>query len=720
MTGPLRHVASRRTFLKAGLAVGGGLAVGVYVGYAPLRRRLIGDDRRTQPQAWIRVDADNTVTVTVNKSEMGQGVYTALPMLVAEELDADWSTLRVQPAPVAAQYRDPIAGEQITDSSNSIRAMWTPLREAGAAARALLLAAAAERWGVEAGLLKTERGAVIGPRGRRATYGELAARAASLPLPARVAVKDPAQFALIGKPLPRLDTPEKLDGTARYGVDVSLPGLLTAVIARAPTVGAKLRRFDAARALAVDGVVAVLPVRHATADGVAVLARGFWAAARGRAALALEWHEPESRPATEAMRAAMLQLAHSGDGAISAQRTGDARASAAAKTIEAVYEVPYLAHAAMEPLNCTAWVRPEVVEVWVGTQAQEGSRNVAARAAGVAPEQVTIHTLLLGGGFGRRLAADFVSEAVQLARAARAPVKVMYTREDDLRAYHYRPMSVCRMTAALDAQGQPLSLQARVVCDSISRVSALKRAWLTLTGKPPVDGAAVSGLTGLRYAISQRSIEWVKFSPGVRAWYWRSVGHSQNVFFIESFIDELAHAAGRDPVAYRRALLGEQPRLRAVLELAATKARWGAPLPTGRARGVALCAANGSFVAQVAEVALKRGRPRVQRVVIAADVGLVVNPDTVAAQLEGAMAFGLSAALHGRITLHDGQVEQSNFHDYPVLRMDEMPAVEVHLVPSAEAPGGVGEPGTPPIAPAVANALFVLTGRRQRRLPLGS
>ena len=706
---------SRRRFLQASAVIGGGLAIGVYLPVASRFAQAAGPKPPFAPNAWIRIGTDNIVTVIVDKSEMGQGVYTSLPMLIAEELDADWSKLRMEPAPAAPEYRHPWFGVQATGGSTSVRSMWQPLREAGAAARAMLVAAAAATWNVDAGALKTTMSTVIGPNGRKATYGQLATQAAALPVPKEVQLKDPKNFKIIGQSIKRLDTPDKVNGRAKFGIDAKLPGLLTAVVARAPVVGGTVVRFNADKAKAIPGVKMVLPVKGPVSEGVAVLADDFWAAKQGRDALEIQWnHGAKAALSTASMQQDMRQLADSGTDGLIARKEGDIAAAKPAKTVEAVYEVPYLAHATMEPMNCTAWVKPGGVEVWVGTQAQGSDQFGAAQIAGVKLEQVKINTLLLGGGFGRRFAPDFLVEAVQLSKAAAAPVKVIYTREDDTRAYYYRPMATCKITGGLDKHGKPVSLHARMVCDSLAEGTGMEASII----KDRIDHTSVEGLNNLPYAVPNLQMEWLKYSPGVRTWFWRSVGNTQNIFFAESFIDEMAHEAGKDPVAFRRGLLAKQPRHKAVLELAAAKASWGRVLPAGRAHGIALAESFGSWVAEVAEVSLENGKPRVHRVVVAADVGTVVNPDTVVAQLESAVVFGLSAALFGKITFKDGQVEQSNFHDYPVLRINEMPKIEVHLVKSAQAPGGVGEPGTPPIAPAVVNALFALTGKRIRSLPI--
>jgi len=704
---------TRRQFLTVSALAGGGFAVGFAF---PWASTLAADDKaRFAPDQWIRITPDNTVTVVVDKCEMGQGVYTGLPMLIAEELDADWSNLRIEPAPAAKEYAHPWFGVQGTGGSTSIRAMWQPLRQAGATARAMLVAAAAQTWQVDPATLKTERSAVIGPGGKRLTYGQLASTAAKVAPPKDVALKPASAFRIIGTPVKRLDTPEKTNGTAKFGIDAKPPGMLTAVVARAPVVGAKLVSFDAEKAKASKGVKMVVAVESPTAQGVAVIADGYWNAKRGRDLLEIKWDDGANAGlSTDGMRNAMQALAASGEGALTARKEGDTASAAAAKRVEGVYEVPYLVHAPMEPMNCTVWVKPDGVEIWTGSQAQGPNQMTVAQLTGLKPEQVKINTLLLGGGFGRRFAPDVLVEAVQLSKQANAPVRVVYSREDDTRGYYYRPMAVARMKGGVDASGNPVAFEATTVLDSLAEGTGFEAMII----KDRIDGTAVEGLANLPYTIPNLRIDWVKYQPGVRTWFWRSVGSTQNAFFSECFVDELAHAAGKDPFEFRRALLDKQPRHRVVLELAAEKAGWGKPLPAGRARGIAVAESFGSYVAEVAEVSLEDGRPRVHRVVIAADVGTVVNPNQVAAQMEGGMIYGLSAALYGQITLKDGKVDQSNFHDYPVVRMNEVPKVEVHLVKSTEAPGGVGEPGTPPIAPAVANALFALTGERARTLPL--
>ncbi len=706
----------RRDFLKAGAVLGGGLVLGVYL--PPGRARAAGEAAKEappDPNAWLRIGADDQVTVVVHHSEMGQGVYTSIPMLVAEELGVEWSRVRYEAAPVAAVYNHPWWGVQGTGGSTSIPSSWEPLRRVGATARAMLVAAAAAEWGVPAAECVAEKGRVLHrASGREARYGELAEKAARLRVPADVTLKDPVDFTLIGKPLPRLDTPEKVQGVGKFGLDVALPGMLTAVVARPPTFGGKVKGLDAEKARAVPGVKLVVEVP----SGVAVIADGFHAATEGRDALRVEWAPgPEPELSSEALRQRYAALARQ-PGSV-ARKDGDPAAALAegAKTLTAEYEVPFLAHAPMEPLNCAVDLRADRCEIWTGTQMQTGDRNAAAAVAGLPPERVQLHTLLLGGGFGRRAnpASDFVVEAVHVAKAAKAPVKVVWTREDDTRGGYYRPCWYDRISGAVDRQGRPTAWLHRIVGQSIMAGTAFEAMGV----KDGVDQTSVEGAADLPYAIPNVRVELHSPRLPVPVLWWRSVGHSHTAFVVESFVDELAAAAGSDPYEFRRGLLAGHPRHRGVLELAAQRAGWGTAPPAGRHRGIAVHKSFGSYVAQVAEVSVDDGgKIRVHRVVCAVDCGIVVNPDTVAAQMEGGIVFGLSAALYGEITLEKGRVRESNFHDYPLVRLSDSPEVEVHIVPSQAPPSGVGEPGVPPIAPAVANAVFAATGKRLRRLPL--
>ncbi len=661
--------------------------------------------------AYLRIAADNFITVVCVSAEMGQGVLTAIPMLLAEELDADWSRVGVMQAPVDPAYANPLFGMQATGGSATIRGFWEPLRMAGAAAREMLVAAAAAQWKLDPETLRTENSYVIAPKGSKLSYGALTALAAKLPVPTQPKLKDPKDFKLLGKPLKRLDTPAKVNGSGRFGLDVQLPGMLVAVMARAPLPGTKPASYNEAAALAVAGVRQVLVID----SGVAVLADGFWAAKSGRDALQVQWDPGVHAGLSSAGVSDMLTAAADNADAL-ARDAGNVRDAAAtsALTLDALYEAPYLAHACMEPMNCTAQVRGDEVEIWAGTQSQGPAKGIVGQVAQVAPAKVKINTLLLGGGFGRRFAPDFMIDATRLSKLSGKAVKLIYTREDDMAAGYYRPASVARFEAALDARGVPTMLKVGVGSPSIMAASGFMK--IPDSG---VDTFALEGIADHPYAIEHQRIAYGRGEPGPQVWFWRSCGHSQNVFFMEGFIDELAAAAKKDPYLFRRDLLRHQPRYSRVLETAAERANWGKPLPPGVARGIAVAHCFGSYVAEVAEVSVSPdGTPKVHRVVAAVDCGMVVNPEIIRRQIEGGIAFGLSAALHGRITFKDGRVEQSNFHDYAVLRMTEMPRVEVHILPSREAPGGIGEPGTPPLAPAVVNAIFAATGKRLRSLPI--
>jgi isoquinoline 1-oxidoreductase beta subunit len=696
---------SRRDFLATAVTAGGGLLIGVALPGRDPAAATAGAAASFQPNAFIRITPDDQVTLIVSMAEMGQGVLTSLPQLLAEELEADWRRVHVEQAPVDPAYNNPLFGMQGTGGSTSVRAFWEPLRKAGASAREMLITAAAQTWGVDRAACRAQEGAVHHGK-KRLGYGELAARAAQLPVPSDAPLKDPKDFRILGKPLNRLDSPQKVNGTARFGLDVSMPGLLTAVIAHPPSLGAKVTGFDASRAKAVPGVRDVVQIDA----GVAVVAESFWAAKTARDALSVQWDAgPLASLSSAGIRSAMLERLKSPG--VVARQEGDVAAARPAQTLEALYEAPYLAHACMEPMNCTASVTSAGIEIWAPTQASGVNRMVIAKITGVAPEKVQVTTTLLGGGFGRRFAQDFVIAAVQASKAVSAPVKVVFTREDDMRAQFYRPASVVRIRGGVDAAGKPALLEARVATPSIRQASGL--------GPPSeLDESAVEGLHEWPYATPNIHVEWAQHEPGVGVWYWRSVGNSQNAFFAESFIDELAHAARQDPFEYRRALLKKHPRHRAVLERVAKEAGWHSPLPKGRARGIAVCESFGSYVAEVVEASLRPdGTPRVHRVVCAVDCGMTVNPGIVRRQAQSAVMYALSAALHGEITLDGGRVQQKNFDDYPVVRMDEAPPVEVHLVASTEKPTGIGEPATPPRAPARATALFALTGKRVRRLP---
>jgi len=710
----------RRDFLKTGAALGGGLLLSLYVPEWALANTaseatpLAAPPATFAPNAFVRIGADSIVTVIVNKSEMGQGVYTSLPMLVAEELEADWSKVRYEPAPVDAAYNHPVFGIQMTGGSTSTASEWDRFRQAGATARMMLIAAAAKNWKVDSASLRAENGYVINPAtGTRASFGSLADVAATMTPPKDVPLKDPKDFKLIGKPTRRLDTPDKVNGAAQFGLDVAIPGMMTVLIARAPVFGGKVLSFNADKAKAVPGVKDVVQIP----SGVAVIASGFWPAKQGRDKLEISWDDgPNGTLSTTGMREQFAALAKTPG--LVARKVGDPvkALTTAAKTITAEFEVPYLAHASMEPLNCVVDLRSDRCEIWTGTQFQTGDRAAAAAMAGLKPEQVTLHTPMLGGGFGRRAnpANDFVIEAVQVAKAAKVPVKVVWTREDDTRGGYYRPMWYDRFVGGIDEKGNPVVWTHTIVGQSIMAGTPFE-AFI----KHGIDGASVEGAADLLYGIPNLQVDLHTPKIGVPVLWWRSVGHSHNGFAVEAFFDELAHAGGKDPYELRRALLANQPRMRGVLELAAQKGDWGKQLLAGRARGIATHFSFDSYVAQVAEVSVdKQGAVRVHRVVCAVDCGRVVNPDTVKAQMEGGINFGLTAALKSEITLDRGRVQQRNFHDYQMLRINEAPQIEVYIVPSTEKPTGVGEPSVPPVAPALANAIFAATGKRIRKLPI--
>jgi len=707
---------SRRNFLKASLLAGGGLILGVHIpGLNGSAKAAEQGSSTFVPNAFLRIAKDGGVTVIGNHSEMGQGAYTSGAMTIAEELDADWTKIRVEPAPVDPAYNHPIYGVQITGGSTSTWSEWDRLRKAGAAARQMLLAAAAQTWNVDPSTCRTGNGHVIHASSqRRLSYGELVEKASTLTPPQNVTLKDPKDFKIIGKAIKRLDTPDKTNGKAVFGLDVNVPGMLVAVVARPPVFGGKLKSFNADKTKAVPGVRYVVEIER----GVAVVADGFWPAKLGREALEIVWDEgPLASLDSRTQREEYAGLAKKTG--VVAKNEGEAVSalSKASKKLEAIYDLPYLAHATMEPMNCVADVRADSCEIWVGTQFQSGDRDAAARDTGLKPEQVKLHTTLLGGGFGRRSPLDshVVREAVQISKTVKVPVKVVWTREDDMRGGYYRPRAYHTVSAGLDGNGKPVAWQQRIVCQSIFVGTPFEPAVV----KNGVEETAVEGAADLPYDIPNLLVEWHQAPDGVPVFILRSVGHSHTAFVVETFVDELAHAAGKDPFEFRRGLLGKHPRHKRVLEFVAEKAGWGKAMSNGRGRGLAVHESFGSYVAQVAEVSISKDRGlRVHRVVCAVDCGPVVNPDIVRAQMEGGIVFGLTAALYGEITFEKGRVRQGNFHDYPMLRMHEMPQIEVHIVPSEDKMGGAGEVGVPPVAPAVANAVFALTSKRIRRLPI--
>ncbi|HHB13077.1 MAG TPA: xanthine dehydrogenase family protein molybdopterin-binding subunit [Chromatiales bacterium] len=698
---------TRRAFLQVGLAAGGGLLVAFpWLPAAAGREEAAG----FSPNAWLTVHPDGRVQLRVASSEMGQGVLTGIAMLIAEELDADWSRVTAEEAPVDPAFANPLMGRQQTGGSTAIRGFWRVAREAGAVARELLVEAAARRWGVDPGACVARQGRVVHePTGRHLDYGALAAEAARLPVPETVFLKEPEEFTLIGRPQPRLDTPAKVDGSARFGLDVRLPGMLTAVVARSPTLGGRLRRYDDRKARSVPGVRAVFAID----SGVAVLADHFWAAQQGRAALDVDWDPgPHAGLDSAAIERQFEQALARGGVTERVQGDPDAALRSATRRVEAVYRVPFQAHACMEPMNATADVRADGCDLYLPTQAQTASQETAMRLTGLPRERVRVHTTFLGGGFGRRSEQDFVREAVECARRAGRPVKVVWTREDDLTHDLYRPATLNALRGAVDDDGRIVAWEHRIAGPSILARVAPGRV------RDGRDPTSTEGAANLPYAIPHLRVRYAMVNTPVPVGFWRSVGSSQNAYVTECFFDELARAAGRDPLDARLELLGGHPRHRRTLELAADKAGWGRALPEGRARGLAVAESFGSVVAQVAEVSVDEGQVRVHRVVCAVECGIAVNPDLIAQQMESGIVYGLTAALKSAVTVRDGRIEQRNFDTFPLLRLDECPEIAVHIVPSSEPPGGIGEPGVPPVAPAVANAVFALTGRPARSLPI--
>lgn len=707
---------SRRDFLRltATAAVGGGLLLG----FGLPARAVISDALTTgapfAPNAFLRIDRSGKVTFVMPFIEMGQGTYTSIPMLIAEELEVDVDKVVIEHSPADNKlYANPMVGIQITGGSTSVRAAWEPMRQAGATARVMLTNAAARQWKVDPGTCRAENGVVIhAPTGRKLAYGKLVDAAAKLPVPEKVALKSPAEFKLIGTPHRRLDTAGKVNGGAKFGIDTRLPGMKFAVVAISPTFGGKLVSVDEAKAKAVAGVTQVVRLE----DTVAVVAIHTWAAKQGLAAANPQWNPGPNAKLSTADVVKQLAAAMEKPGAV-ARNEGDAAATIAKapKKFEAVYEQPFLAHAVLEPMNCTVHVQKDRCDVWVGTQVPGVSQAAVAKVTGLKPEQVTIHNHLLGGGFGRRLEVDGTLRAAQIAQQVEGPVQVIYTREEDIQHDMYRPYYYDRISAGLDAQGRPIAWSHRIAGSSIMA------RFFPAAIKNGVDFDAVEIAAEPAYTVGDFHVEWfAQEPPGIPTAFWRGVGVTRGTFVLESFIDELAANAKQDPLAYRLTLLEKSPRSKAVLQLAAEKSGWGKPLPAGQGRGIALCTGFGSFMAQVVEASVdKDGSVSPTRVVCVVDCGLMVNPDTVRAQMESGIIFGLSGALFGEITLKEGRVEQTNFGDYRVLRMNESPRIEVHLIKSPEAPGGIGEPGTSCIMPALTNAVYAATGKRIRKLPIG-
>nr|WP_221765622.1 xanthine dehydrogenase family protein molybdopterin-binding subunit [Methyloradius palustris] len=705
---------NRRDFLKLSSLFGAGLMLQFsFIGTGCSK---IGEKSQFTPNAFIHIDEDGLVTLVAHKVEMGQGTYTSMPMLIAEELEVDVSKVRLEhAAPNESAYKDPLLGGQITGGSTSVRSAWKPLREAGATARMMLISAAALEWKVDPKSCIAENGEVIHPdSGQRLGYGKLVNQAARLPVPEVIVLKDPKDFKIIGKPVHRLDSPEKVNGSAQFGIDVQLPDMKIATVAASPVFGGKLASVDEDKAKAVKGVRQIVKLDNA----VAVIADHMWAAKQGLAALDAKWEDGANAGYTTASLVQDLDKASKGEAAI-AENKGDAASvlKGASKKFEAIYELPFLAHATMEPMNCTVHLQSDSCEIWVGTQVPTIAQGAIAQLTGLPIEKITINNHLLGGGFGRRLEVDFIVQAVQIAKEVDSPVKVVWTREEDVQHDMYRPYYYDRISASLDDKSMPEAWNHRITGSSIMA------RFFPPAVKDGVDPDAVEAARDLKYNIPNVLVEYVRHEPPFITAFWRGVGPTHNAFVVESFIDELAASAKQDPFEYRRKLLVNDTRAKAVLELAAEKANWKQPLAAtkeGKAgKGISSLFAFGSYMSLVADVIVTPDNEvLVKRVVCAVDCGMVVNPDTVRAQLEGGVIFGITAALWGEVTFKDGRTEQSNFHNYRLMRINEAPIVEVYVVDSHESPGGLGEPGTSAVMPAVANAVFAATGKRVRKLPI--
>ncbi|MBZ5660168.1 MAG: xanthine dehydrogenase family protein molybdopterin-binding subunit [Acidobacteriia bacterium] len=703
------NLVNRRNFLKLGAAGTTGLVIGYYFP-GGAETFAAAPTSPVALNAWIHIGTDDLVTIYIDKSEMGQSILTGLAMIAADELDCDWKKVRTEFAPADKVYINPRFGVQATGGSSGTPTSWTPLRTASATARALLITAAAQKWGIPSSECSAENGAVVHTSSkRRLSYGSLVEAAAKLPAPQDVPPKQPGQYRLIGKPTKRLDTLLKVNGSAQYGIDVRQPGMLHAVVARCPVFGGKVAGFDAAKAKAIPGIKDVIQI----STGIAVVADNTWTAMQGRRALDVRWDEGPNASLTSAAISKALADASTKPGAV-ARKVGDVDAglTAAATKFVVDYEVPFLAHATMEPQNCTASVRADRCDVWAPTQAQTNSQATAAKITGLDPKSVFIHTTFLGGGFGRRFETDFIGEAVEVSKAMNAPVQVTWSREDDMQHDYYRMVSHARCEAGLAADGWPVVWSARVSSPSLlARFGPLQDNF---------DHRSVESLDNVPYDIPNILVDFQLVNTGVPIGFWRSVGASQNGFFLESFIDEIATAGKKDPYELRRRLLAKSPRHLAVLEMAAQNAGWGKPLPAGRSRGIAIVTSYEGYVAHVIEISVNRSERtlKVHRVVCALDCGRIINPSSIDAQARGSIVYGLTAALHGAITIDRGRVQQNSFNDYQMLRLPEMPEMEVHLIQNEETPTGAGEFVVPPVAPALCNAIFAATGKRVRRLPI--
>ena len=700
---------SRRDFLKTSTFTSGGLLMGLVL---PASTAVQAAGTVYTPNAWVHIADNNAITLLTARSEMGQGVFTSMPMLIAEELNVEMSQISVQNAPAdAAAYTNDLLGAQITGGSTSVRDGWEKLRTAGAQVREMLISAAAARWNVDRSTLRAAKGVVHGPGGKTATYGSLAADAAKLPVPEKVALKDPKDFKIIGKRTKRLDTPAKVNGSAQYGIDVTLPGMVYATVLQCPVIGGTAKSFDASKAKSMPGVQNVMDIQGA----VVVVADSYWHAKKALETVTVVWDEGAGASIDHVnMLEGNRNAAKNGKVLPIGKPAGDMAGAmkTAAKVVEAEYISPMQAHAPLEPMNFTANFKDGKCEVIGSTQFQQGAQGATAAVLGIKPEDVTVKTTYLGGGFGRRLELDFIMQAALTSKAVGKPVKLIWSREEDMTHDFYRPMGVNNLKAGLDASGKAVAMHFKVTSQSVTqRAFGLP----VETFDPFMAEAAVAP-----YNIANTQHDLVIHDTGFRVGYWRAVSHNMNAFANESFVDEMAKAAGKDPYEYRMSMLKDQPRFANVLKLAAEKAGWGKPLAAGRSRGIALMEGYDGMMAQVAEISMKDGHVKVHKVTVAADVGHIVNPETVEAQIKSSVAFGMSAGLMQEITMSKGRVEQTNFHNFPVVRMNDYPEVTVVLVPSTEKPGGIGEPATALVVPAIANAIAALTGKRIRKLPLSA
>ena len=703
-----RTQTSRRAFLKAGAAASGGLLMALHLP-GTLGQAMAAGTVNT-PNAWVHIGDDNSITILSSHSEMGQGVHTSMPMLVAEELNVELSQVKVVDAPPGAAYVNALLGAQITGGSTSVRDGWVKLRTAGAQVREMLISAAAAQWNVDRSKVKADKGMLLGPNGQKATYGAMAAAASKLPVPEKPPIKDPKDFRLVGKRTKRVDTPAKVNGSAEFGIDVKLPGMVFATVQQCPVIGGKVKSFDATQAKAMPGVQAVVQI----SDGVAVVADSWWRAKKAMETVQVQWDEGAGATlSTASIVNGTRQALSTGKVIDITKPKGDVAAAlqGAAKVMEAEYISPMQSHSPLEPMNFTAHVQGDKVLLIGPTQFQQGAQGAVAAVLKVKPEDITLKTTYLGGGFGRRLELDFVVQAAEISKAVNKPVKLLWTREEDMVHDFYRPAGVNQLKAGVDATGMPVALHFKVSSQSVTqRAFGLPKETLD----PFMAEAAVTG-----YNIPNTQHDLVIHDSGARVGYWRAVSHSMNAFANESFIDELAKAAGQDPYAYRMKMLAGKPRFANVLKLAAQKAGWGKALPKGHAHGIALMEGYDSYLAEVAEVSLNTdGSVRVHKVTVAADVGHMVNPDTVEAQLQSSIIFGMGAVLKHEITMVNGRVQETNYNNYEPVRMHESPQIDIVLVKSTEKPGGIGEPGTAVAAPAIANAVAALTGKRVRTLPI--